>query len=154
VKRCQQHSHHHFNNLCTTQWYLFSYQLQHHYRFTALFPAPPGWAGARRKLLDFMVQGKTKRGRHTNHPAGCHSIWTNQCPPPPSPIFYRPDALPVAQPTVSKHWRQANFVKISLRHTTSVLVSICFQGKHCLSVNNLQTENNNNMCNMVNWKLH
>jgi len=26
-------------------------------------------------------------------------------------------------------------VKISLRHTTSVLVSICFQGKHCLSVN-------------------
>ena len=32
-----------------------------------------------------------------------HSIWTNLCPPPPSPIFYRPDALPAAQPTVSKH---------------------------------------------------
>jgi len=28
----------------------------HHNRFTALFPAPPGWAGARRELLDFMVQ--------------------------------------------------------------------------------------------------
>jgi len=24
----------------------------------------------------------------------------------PPPIFYRPDALPAAQPTVSKHWRQ------------------------------------------------
>ena len=33
-----------------------------------------------------------------------HSIRTNQCPPPPSPhIFYGPDALPAAQPTVSKH---------------------------------------------------
>jgi len=31
---------------------------------------------------------------------------TKQCPPPPFPhIFYRPDALPAAQPTVSKHWR-------------------------------------------------
>jgi len=29
------------------------------------------------------------------HPAGRHSIRTNQCLPPPSPhIFYRPDALP------------------------------------------------------------
>jgi len=30
---------------------------------------------------------KTNRGRYTNHPAGCHSIRTKQCPPPPSPIF-------------------------------------------------------------------
>jgi len=38
---------------------------------------------------------------------GRHSIQTNQCPPPPSPhIFYGPDALPAAQPTVSKHWGQ------------------------------------------------
>jgi len=36
-------------------------------------------------------------------PAGRHSIRTNQCPPPPSRhIFYGPDALPAAQPTVSK----------------------------------------------------
>jgi len=47
-------------------------------------------------------------GRHNDHPDGRHSIWTsNQCPPPPSPIFfYRPDALPAAQPTASKHRRQ------------------------------------------------
>jgi len=60
----------------------------HHSRFTAVFPGPPGWAGARRELLDFMVQGKINRGRHTEHPAGRHSIRTNQCPPPPSPIFF------------------------------------------------------------------
>jgi len=74
--------------------------------FYGPFPGPPGWAGARRELLDFMVQGKINRGRHFVHPAGHHSIQTNQCPPPPSPIFYRPDALPATQPTVSKHWRQ------------------------------------------------
>jgi len=35
-----------------------------------------------------MVQGKINRCRHTDHPAGRHSIRTNQCPPPPSPIFF------------------------------------------------------------------
>ena len=30
-------------------------------------------------------------------------ITTNK---PTSSFFYRPDALPVAQPTVSKHWRE------------------------------------------------
>jgi len=75
------------------------------------FPGPPGWVGARRELMDFMVQGEINRGRHTDHPAGRHSIRTNQCPPPLSPhIFYRPDALPAAQPTVSKHWSQLALV--------------------------------------------
>jgi len=79
----------------------------HHNHFTALFPGLSGWASARRdwELLDFMVQGTISRGRHTDHPAGRHSIRTKQCPPPPTPIFYSPDALPAAQPTVSKHWR-------------------------------------------------
>ena len=83
----------------------------HHIGFTALFPGSPGWAGARRELLDFMVQGKINRGKHTDHPAGRHSIWTNQCPPPPSHHFYRPDALPAAQPTVSKHWRHGTAMR-------------------------------------------
>jgi len=46
-----------------------------------------GKAGTRRELLDFMVQGKINRGRHTDHPARCHSTRTNQCPPPPSRHF-------------------------------------------------------------------
>jgi len=68
-----------------------------------------------------MVQGQINRGRHTDHPAGRHSIRTNQCPPPPSPIFfYGPDALPAAQPTVSKHWRQ-NSLGWKLTSTTLFL---------------------------------
>jgi len=94
----------------------------HHNHFTALFPGPSGWAGARRELLDFTVQGKINRGIHSDHPAGCHSIWTNQCPPPPSPhIFYRLDALPAAQPTASKHWRQSG-IDTKL-HTINYLLS-------------------------------
>jgi len=81
-------------------------QPPHHNRFTALFLGLPVWAGVRRELLDFMAQGKINKGRHTDHPGGSHSIRTNQCIPPPSRIYYRPDALPAAQPTVSKHWRQ------------------------------------------------
>jgi len=56
-------------------------------KWSSIFPGPPGWASARRELLDFMVEGKINRGRHTDHPAGRHSIWTNECPPPPSPYL-------------------------------------------------------------------
>jgi len=56
--------------------------------FYGPFLGPPGWASARRELLDFMVQGKINRGRHTNHPDGLHSIQINQCPPPPSPHIF------------------------------------------------------------------
>jgi len=70
-----------------------------HIHFTALFPGPPGWAGAGRELLDFMVQGKINRGRHTDHPAGRHSIRTNQCPPPPSHFLQA--GCPSCRPTNS-----------------------------------------------------
>jgi len=60
------------------------------------------------------------RGRHTDQPAGCHSIRTNQCRPSPSPhIFYRLDALPATQPTASKHWRHIKLHKIFNKIGTS-----------------------------------
>jgi len=68
--------------------------------FYGPFRGPPGWASARRELLDFMVQGKINRGRHTDHPAGRHSIGTNQCPPPPSPHFLQA-GCPSCSPTNS-----------------------------------------------------
>jgi len=73
-------------------------------------------------ILDFMVQGKINRGRHTNHPTGRHSNLTNQCPPPPSPFFYRPDALPATQPTVTKHWRQ---LTSHYTFTSKLFYSLC-----------------------------
>ena len=79
------------SQLCTSSCCIFCTgrcMPPHHNRFTALLPGPPGWACARRELLDFMRQGKINRGRQTDHPTGCHSIQTNQCPPPSSPHFF------------------------------------------------------------------
>ena len=85
----------------------------HHNCFTALFPGPPGWAGARRKLMDFKVQGKINRGRHTDHPAGRHSIWTKQCPPPPSPHFLQA-GWPSCCSTNSVKALKANLARIDM----------------------------------------
>jgi len=65
--------------------------------FYGPFPESPGWAGVRRELLDFMVQEKINRDRHTNHLAGRHSIRTNQSPPAPSPYFF-PGRMPFLPP--------------------------------------------------------
>jgi len=46
------------------------------------------WCQKKKLLLDFMVQGKINRGRHTDHPAGRHSIRTNQRPTSLIPHFY------------------------------------------------------------------
>ena len=95
----------------------------HHNRFTALFPGPPGQAGARRELLDFMVQEEINRGRH------CHCIPANQCPPPPSPIFLRagcPSCCPnnhvkaLKATSVSKQW-----IKCKRNTNVSALLTRC-----------------------------
>ena len=109
----------------TDPWLL--HHIHTHNCFTALFPGLPGWASARRELLDFMVQGKINIGRHTDHPDARHSIRTKQCPPPPSPIFYRPDAFAATQPTMSKHWRPWLLINEFLPQLTwwSVTVYLC-----------------------------
>ena len=85
----------------------------YHNRFTALFPVPPGWAGARRELLDFMVQGKINRGRHTDHPAGRHSIRTNQCPPPSSSPYFLQAGIPFYRPTNSVKALKARWMNVN-----------------------------------------
>jgi len=36
----------------------------------------------------------------------CKVSLTSSAPTNRHPVFYRPDALPVAQPPASKHWRE------------------------------------------------
>ena len=77
-----------------------------HNHFTALSPGPPGWANASRELLDFMVQGKINRGRHTDHPAGRHSTGltsANLCYPH---IFT--DRMPFQPPNQQRHSTEGN----------------------------------------------
>ena len=86
-----------------------------HNRFTALFPGPPGWASARRELLDFMVQGKINRGRHTDNPAGRHSIRTNQCPP--CIAGFKNDAKNCHLHTITQLCRA---ISVQLRHISTI----------------------------------
>jgi len=78
-----------------------------HNHFTALFPWPSGWAGARTEILTLWCKGRlteadTPTIRLGATPSGLTSAHLHH----PPHIFYGPDALPAAQPTVSKHWRQ------------------------------------------------
>jgi len=93
--------------------------------FKALFPGPPGWAGARRELLDFMVQWKINRG-YTDHLAGRHSIRTNQCQPPPSAHFFtgRMRFLPPNQQCQSTLYCVRKF-KCSYASMWSLNLSLC-----------------------------
>jgi len=76
-----------------------------HYRTTTIlwpfFRDHPGEPVPEEKLLDFMVQGKIYWGRHTDHPAGRHSIRTNQCPPPPSFAYFLQAGCRSCHPTSS-----------------------------------------------------
>ena len=106
----------------------------HHNRFTALFPGPPGRAGARRELLNFRVRGKINKGRHTDHLAGRHSIRTNQYPPPPSPHFLqarRPSCLPTNSVKALKAVHQLLRVPATSAQTncSSLLIIMAMHGQ-------------------------
>jgi len=79
-----------------------------HTRLTALCPALPGWAGNRKaKPIWILLKQETVSGSGISW-AICKSARSRQIttPAPHRSVFYRPDALPATQPTVSKHWRR------------------------------------------------
>ena len=100
-----------------------------HTRLTALFPGLPRWAGTRKvKPIWILLKQETVRGSGISW-AICKSVpCSRQITTPASQcsVFYRPGALPVAQPTASKHWRQnaihQRIVKITLTCTPEIVV--------------------------------
>ena len=80
-----------------------------HTRLTALFPGLPGWVGTRKvKPIWILLEQETVTGSGISW-AICKSAprFTQiTTPAHHHSVFYSPDALPAAQPTASKHWRQ------------------------------------------------
>ena len=80
-----------------------------HTRLTALFPGLPRWAGTRKvKPIWILLKQETMSGSGISW-AICKSAPRSRqitMPAPHHSVFYRPDALPDAQLTASKHWRQ------------------------------------------------
>jgi len=79
-------------------------------RLTAPFPGLPGWAGTRKvKPIWTLLKQETVSDSGISgmgHMQVCTSLQTDNHANTPPLSFYRPDALPAAQPTASKHWRQ------------------------------------------------
>jgi len=104
-------------------------------RFTALFPGPPGWASARRELLDFMVQGRlTEADTVTIRLGATPSRLTSAHLHHPPHIFYRPNALPAAQPTVSKRWRLNDFLNFYVFKICFAVSVVCDNGVRIVDV--------------------
>ena len=55
-------------------------------------------------------------------------------PAPHHSDFYRPDALPAAQPTASKHWRDSNSPPLLLYYSVPVRAAQYCDNRVCLSV--------------------
>ena len=81
-----------------------------HTRLTALCPGLPRWASTRKvKPIWILLKQETVSSSRI-HWTICKSTPRSRQITTPAPhrwVFYRPDALPVAQPTVSKHWRHS-----------------------------------------------
>jgi len=93
-------------------------------RLMALFPGLPRWAGTRKvKPIWISLKQETVSGSDISW-AICKSAPHSRqmtMPAPHHSVFYRPDALPAAQPTASKHWRHEHW---NLRHYTNVLFAL------------------------------
>jgi len=80
-----------------------------HTRLVVLFPGLHGWAGTRKiKPIWILLKQETVSGSVISW-AICKSATHSRQTTMPAThhlVFYRPDALPAAQSTASKHWRQ------------------------------------------------
>jgi len=73
----------------------------------ALFPGVPRWAGTRKvKPIWISLKQETVSGSGISWDICKSAPHSRQIttPTPHRSVFYRPDALPAAQPTASKHW--------------------------------------------------
>ena len=99
-----------------SEWSCFTYLLaiiplyrNHTHTFNSpFFPWLPGWAGTRKiKPIWILLKQETVSGSGISW-AICKSAPRSRqitMPAPHHSDFYRPDALPAAQPTASKYWR-------------------------------------------------
>jgi len=100
-------------------------QIQTH-THTALCPGQSGSAGTRKvKPIWILLKQETLSGSGISW-AICKSAPRSRQITTPTPqqlsFFYRPDALPAAQPKVSKHWRQVVKFKVFIKTNN---INIC-----------------------------
>jgi len=101
-----------------------------HTRLTAIFPGLPRWAGTRKeKPIWILLKQETVSGSGICWATCKFAPRSRQIttPVPHHSVFYRPDALPAAQTTASKHWRPHTYTHTHTRkkncHRGSLVLS-------------------------------
>ena len=96
-----------------------------HTHLTALCPGLPKWAGTRKvKPIWILLKQETVSGSGKSEP--CSRQIT--MPAFHRSVFYRLDALPAMQPTVSKHWRK---MRIKLFRPSNISWTLAFTILSC-----------------------
>jgi len=86
-----------------SETFLSWYTTPHHNCFMALFPDHPGEPVPEEKFWTLWRKGRLTEADTLTIQLGTTLSGLTSAHLHYSPIFYRPDALPAAQPTVSKH---------------------------------------------------
>ena len=88
---------------------------EHTHLFNGPLSGTTRWAGTRKvKPIGILLKQETVSGNDISW-AICKSAPRSRqitMPATHHSVFYRPDALPAAQPTASKHWRQKKTVQL------------------------------------------
>jgi len=106
---------------------LLTYTHTHTPCLTALFPGLPGWASTRKVTpIWIFVKQETVSGSGIRWAIYKSAPRSRQIttPAPLYSVFYRPDALPAAQPTASKHWRLIYLLTYLLTFSLTYLIKI------------------------------
>jgi len=125
---------------------LFLLTYTHTPRLTALFPGLPGWASTRKVTpIWIFVKQETVSGSGIRWAIYKSAPRSRQIttPAPLYSVFYRPDALPAAQPTASKHWRLIYLLTFLLTYLIKILTvhtvrfSVTLQSKFWMSTSRM-----------------
>ena len=103
-------------------------QTHTHTRLTALFPELPRRAGTRMvKPIWILLKQETMSGSGISWAICKYAPCSRQTttPAPNHSVFYRPDALPAAQPTASKHWTQETGGKLESQRAGARFTILC-----------------------------
>ena len=127
-------------------WRIFVSKHTHTYPFNGPFSGTT-WVSRYQKgktNLDFTEARDSEWQWHQlGHMQVCTSLQTDNHNNTHHSVFYRPDALPAAQPTASKHWRD-NFLYQNCRKISSMQTkhSVCIAARvkqsHLLTVSHAQ----------------
>ena len=123
-------------------------------RLTALCLGLPRWAGTRKvKPIWILLEQETVSGSGISW-AICKSTYRSRqitTPAPHHSVFYRPDALPVAQPTVSKHWRRTSTRCNRALRQYDVNNFTKFNGWQCKNISKIIQNNTQIVCIWYSW---